>query len=162
MASITGNESPALTGRFILRAKGAFAMCHRLYGAASVLALSVLGLQTVSPAFAAPPLPAPEPSFMGIRLLASFREVLKRFGQPQEIQIGEPYIPGTGAPQVTTPGSGGLAMGGPAMGGSPYGVVSGGGPRMGMGMGMPASGGLPTFPTGRMGGGLRQDDDESE
>ena len=62
-------------------------------------------------ALAAPPTPAPENTLLGVRLLSSnFREVLSKFGQPQEIQTGSPTA-------TNQAGGGGPMMGGPMGGG---------------------------------------------
>ncbi|MCS6775907.1 MAG: hypothetical protein NZ557_05140, partial [Chthonomonadaceae bacterium] len=104
---------------------------------------------------------AMENSLLGVRLLQSYRVVLQKYGQPTRVYAfdqpcGLDYalnsrgLPTGGIKNVYDLGGAGGGTGPSlaASSGSPYGVVSGGGPRMGMGMGMPASGGLPTFPTG--------------
>ena len=110
----------------------------------STVALSLL----TSFSLAAPPLPAAESTLLNIKLLAPFSAVLKQYGQPDEIQLGEPGVPTQGQPtgQVASGG----ARGG--MGGGMPGSMGGGMPGSMGGGGMPASmrgGGMP----GSMGGG---------
>lgn len=113
------------------------------------------------PAAAAPPTPRPETSLLGIHLLAPYVAVLRKFGQPSEIQVGQPTVtsqaqgsagaPG-GLPGMGSPGLGMPGLGLPGMGGRPMGPPGMGAPglpgfaRKGMGMGMPGTmGGPPKF-----------------
>src|SRR5207302_5329325 len=81
-----------------------------------------------------------ENSLLGITLLrSSFRDVLRKFGRPNEIQAGGPFLPSEGAPTGAAPKpSGGFR------GSSGYPGASGGGP--------PGSGG-PAAAAGAAGGG---------
>lgn len=90
-----------------------------------------------------------EDSLLGIHLISStYRDVLKKYGQPNEIQAGGPFLP-TPPPDVAAANKGG-GMGGP-MGGMGKGPMMGGpgGPMSG-GMGGPMSGG--PMGSGGMGG----------
>ena len=137
-----------------------------------VLALGVVATLASTVAFAAPPLPKQENSLLGIRLLGTYKDVLKKFGQPHEIQIGAPQAPAEGQTATASAGraggggmmgqAGGMAAmmgqmrGGPTAGG---GGIPGGPPAsmmgqmMGAGRGAPTGGGgLPGFAQGRAGG----------
>ena len=70
-----------------------------------------------------------ENAFLGIKLFSKFSDVLKKFGQPSEIQVGEAYIS-----EMATEGTGTAAAGGGNNGGLPgfggsggYGPPGGGG-----------------------------------
>ncbi len=130
------------------------------------LLLGALCVLIAPAAHAQQPTPAPETSLLGVPLLASFRVVLKKFGQPNEIQVGVPYntvqppqtsttgqrsglpgMPGMGGPGMGYPGMPG--MGGPGMG---YPGMPGAMGRKGGMPGMPGMGGpgmgYPGMPTG--------------
>jgi hypothetical protein len=86
----------------------------------------------------------PELSLLGIRLLGTFSDVLRKFGQPNEIQPGEPVVTGQGQ-GTAAPGmmGGGRPGGYPGMSGGP-GMMGGGRPGM---TGSPGSmGGRPGLP----------------
>ena len=106
-----------------------------LCGVATTGALLLLASGGV---LASPGTPAPENSLMGVALMANYRAVLHKFGQPQEIQVGG----GNGARIGGM--AGGMAGGPPGFPGAPGGMrgmmpgMAGGGP--------PA--GLPGFPGG--------------
>jgi hypothetical protein len=90
---------------------------------------------------AAPPTPRPETSLLGIHLMAPFSAVLRRFGQPTEIQVGAPQVSPQAQGNTTgynAPGNvpyGGGKEGQGMMGGPPYGM--GGAGQYGRGMGRP-------------------------
>jgi hypothetical protein len=122
---------------------------HVAGGTVAVIAALTLA---VTGAEAAPPLPQPENSLLGIHLMSRFSDVLSKFGQPTDIQVGSPVAPT--APDTAAPGMGGAngPMGGaPGMGrmggmpGMPGGMMGrmGGAP-----MGMSGPGGLPGFAGG--------------
>ena len=116
-----------------------------------------------------------ETSLLGVTLLkSSYRDVLRRFGRPDEIQAGGPFMPSEGAPASrgsggpagggkTTSKSGFLGKGGTGTAGSGSagkggGMMQGlgGGMMQGMGGGMmqgKGGGGLPGFDLPAMGGG---------
>ena len=112
-------------------------------------------------AFARPGLPAPEYGLLGIHLNSTFQQVLHKFGQPGEIQAGQPQLPSQGQPTVQTTNTGvgapGFGVGPPTAGGGMFGMtkpmggtmgsLGAGGPRGGMG----AAGGL-SGPMTRPGG----------
>lgn len=127
--------------------------------------LGVTAVLSTSSAFAAPPLPKPEKSLLGIQLLSTFKDVMKRYGQPNEIQVGSPALPnqvpqnaGAGA-TGGMPGMYGGMMGGPGgmMGAGRRGMMGGPGGMMGGPSGMMGGGGLPGFAGGRkeQGGGFQ-------
>ena len=100
----------------------------RVSGAvAAATAFGVIG----AAAAVAQPSSKSETSLLGVTLLkSSYRDVLKRFGRPDEIQAGGPYVPSEGAPSSHAPtgGGGGQAMmGGPGMPGMSGGPGGGGG-----------------------------------
>lgn len=108
-------------------------------------------------ALGAPPTPRPERSLMGIPLLAPYSVVLRKLGQPSEIQVGIPYLSAQAFPAQSTQNAGGPsgytqgpplpgfsgpgAAGGPAYG--PY-----GGPGAPSGMSSSPYGGMPGMPPG--------------
>lgn len=124
----------------------------RIGGAVAVGTLFAL---TTAPSLAQAP---QENSLLGIRLMSPFSSVLRKYGQPNEIQIGAPTLPAQAFP--ATPGAagrpglqGGLPgmRGGPGMMGGPggyRGMMPGGMPPS---MGPPGMMGAPGMP-GRMGG----------
>ncbi len=96
-----------------------------------------------------------ENSFLGIRLYGKFSDVLRRFGQPSEIQVGDPFISevateGTGA-TGTAGGSNNGLPGFPNRGGGPPGGGGGYGPYSGPPSGGGSRGGY--SPSGGGGGG---------
>jgi len=120
-----------------------------------------------------------EVSLLGVRLMANFSDVMRKFGQPNEIQVGEPTVSGTGQTVGAGPRMGGMMggpggmMGGPGMmmrggggsmpgpmmrsgGSSMPGIMMGGSgssfPGGGMPGGMMGSGGGSSFPGGGMSG----------
>src|SRR5579871_4526084 len=101
----------------------------------------------------------PENTLLGIQLLKSnYRDVLRKYGQPSEIQAGGPFLPTppAGMKQNTTGGFGGPGM--PGMGGGMPGSGGGMGMPGGKGMGgpaMPGSGGGMGMPGGGGGGGKK-------
>ncbi len=128
-----------------------------------IAGLALIGSTLLASPFAdaATPLPKPEKSLLGIRLMSTFKDVLKKFGQPDEIQIGSPAVPekadlNAGQVASTPSGFGGMAApGGGMMGGR--GAM--GGPRMGggsMGVMMPGASG------GGMSGGATTDEPTGE
>jgi len=121
---------------------------------------------------ASPGTPAPENSLMGVPLMANYREVLHKYGQPQEIQVGggsgvpaggmggaqsgpsgmRGMMPGMGGPagmRGMIPGAGGPPAGLPGFPGGAGGMAGGKfgmmGARPGMG-GPPGAGGPPGMP----------------
>jgi hypothetical protein len=86
--------------------------------------VTVLGAamaMAVSSAHAAPALRAPEKSLLGISLLGRYSDVLRKFGQPNEIQVGSPAPPAQAAGNAAAGVAGSGMMGGPPpsmMGGS--------------------------------------------
>jgi len=94
-----------------------------------------------------------ERTLAGVRLNASSRTVLSKFGNPNEIYIGDigVRIPGTGAQQGGGMGMGedGGMAGGPGMMGGMGGMMSSSGPSMG---GMSGGSGSMGAPAGMMGG----------
>ena len=99
--------------------------------AGSVLALGTLLTLAGSTASTAQNARRPENSLLGFTLLRNtYRDVLKRYGRPDEIQAGGPYVPVEGAPGAARPS-----------GGAPKGGMMGGGPGMPgmMGMGGPGA-----------------------
>jgi hypothetical protein len=114
----------------------------RIGGAVAVGTLLAL---TVTPSLAQAP---QENSLLGIRLMSPFSSVLRKYGQPNEIQIGAPTLPAQAFP--ATPGAagrpglqGGLPgmRGGPGMAGAPNDPE-----------GVTGYGGLPGFAGGRPAG----------
>jgi hypothetical protein len=82
-------------------------MTHRLCGIGGWAAAgAVLALAAGRAIASAPALPAPEDSLLGVRLMATFRDVLKKYGEPQEIQVGGahnvPTMNGPGTSQLST------------------------------------------------------------
>ena len=141
-----------------------------------IAGLTLIGSTLLASPFAdaATPLPKPEKSLLGIRLMSNFKDVLKKFGQPDEIQIGSPAVPqkavsNMGQLAAAAPsGFGGMAGGGMGaprmggmMGGGKMGAMSGGmGGSMGMMSGsmggaprMSGMGSMPGMMGGSMGGG---------
>lgn len=130
-------------------------------GFGAFLSIATLPIQAAQPAIHT------EDSLLGIRLLDSYKSVLKKYGQPAEIQVGNPLAPEAdaagpgggpgGMPGLPGSGGGGIPgsygmPGGP--GGMPgsYGAPTGGG--IPGSYGTPGSGGLPGFggPAGGKGG----------
>lgn len=98
-----------------------------------------------------------ENAFLGVKLFSKFSDVLRKFGQPSEIQVGEAYIS-----EMATEGTGAAPAGGGNTGGLPgfgapggYSPPGGGGGRQG---GPPSGYGPPGgySPPGGGGGGGRQ------
>jgi hypothetical protein len=103
--------------------------------------------------------PPPEKSLLGVRLLASYKDVLAKFGQPNEIQVGDPTVSGQGQLAATggaSSGSGGYpGLGLPGMSGGPMGGGKGmSGMPMGMGSGMPPGMAGRSMGGGPMGSGM--------
>ncbi len=131
-----------------------------LRAAAAGALLALIGAQ----AQAAPPTPRPERSLVGVSLSASFSDVLRKFGQPTEIQVGNPVVSAAAQPggaQGGGMGMGSMAGGPSGMSGSMPGMPSGIPPSMmgnyqaamqGSGR-MPGGAGLPGFAGGKEGGG---------
>lgn len=121
--------------------------------------LGVATLFAASSALAAPPLPKPENSLLGVQLLSTYKNVMKRYGQPHEIQVGSPALPSQ-VPQNSGGASAGMSG---MMGGMPGGMMGGmmGAGRRGMlggPGGMMGGGALPGFAGGgkdQEGGGRR-------
>jgi hypothetical protein len=92
-------------------------MQTQVHRGGSVLAIgALLAVASSGPSIAKGAHP-PETTLLGITLLkSSYRDVLKRYGRPDEIQAGGPYVPSEGEPSAA-PARGG--MGGPMMGGAP-------------------------------------------
>ncbi|HLJ55514.1 MAG TPA: hypothetical protein VKT77_10790, partial [Chthonomonadaceae bacterium] len=104
----------------------------RLTRTAAVPAFGVLfALSAALPALAQPT--PHENSLLGITLLrSSYRDVLHKFGRPDEIQAGGPFVPGASSGKGTNstgfPGRGGTGAaspGGPGMGGMAGGPMAG-------------------------------------
>ncbi len=100
----------------------------------SLSAVSLAGLLAGPRAQAAPPLRAPEDTLLGVKLMSRFSDVLRKYGQPNEIQVGSPTLP-TQSPAGATGGGTGSAAA-PSTGGAP-GMSGGYG---GYGAGRPTSG----------------------
>jgi hypothetical protein len=92
-----------------------------------------------------------ERSLLGVSLLADHREVLRRFGQPSEIQVGSPALPAkfsVGGATASASGSAAMSGGGasalmpPGMGARGPGGVPGMGMPPGMGGGTSPMGGM--------------------
>jgi len=90
----------------------------------------------------------PESTLLGIRLLKStYRDVMQKYGQPDEIQAGGPFAPTPPAYAANQTASGGMGAG---MMGGPRGMMPGG---PGMGGSGGKMGGLPMAAGGAGGGG---------
>ncbi len=111
-----------------------------LLGAAAIL--------SVCDVHAAPPLPRPEKSLLGVHLLSTFKDVMKKYGQPNEIQVGSPALPS----QVPQNAAGSSNTGMPGMFGGMPGGMAGGMPGMPGGM-MGGRRGMMGGPSGMMGAG---------
>jgi hypothetical protein len=114
------------------------------FGRASVVIAATAALSVMGGAAAmAQSASKSESSLLGVTLLkSSYRDVLKRFGRPDEIQAGGPFVPSEGAPSNRAAsgqsGARGGGMMGP-MGGGPMGGSMGG--SMGP-MGVPGMSGM--------------------
>lgn len=104
-------------------------MLNRRTHVGSVLAAGVALLAAGGACAAPPPLHVPENGLLGIRLMDTYRDVLRKYGQPNEVQISGPGMPGTvasaapgaaGGPGGGAPG----APGAPVYGGPNYGPGS--------------------------------------
>ena len=99
--------------------------------ARSVLALGALLTMAGSAVSLAQSAPPTEHSLLGVTLLkSSYRDVMKKFGRPDEIQAGGPFVPSEGNPAGAQPSSG------PRGGGGMMGGMAGGYPGMMGGQGM--------------------------
>lgn len=97
----------------------------------------------------------PENTLFGIKLITStYRDVLKKFGPPQEIQAGGPFLPDEGAPvgQAAAGGAPGSGGGFGGSGGAPGGAAGGGGKSTSKN-GFPGKGGSSAAAPGGSGGG---------
>jgi hypothetical protein len=115
--------------------------------------IAAVGLLTAMASFGAlaqtPDTVRPETSLLGVHLLATYNDVLSKFGQPNEIQVGDPTVSGQGqlpANSGASSGTGFPGMGG--KGGGMPGMMPGG--MLGKGGGMP---GMPGMMPGGMSGG---------
>jgi len=118
---------------------------YRAGVAAVVATLTTLAASSIQ---AAPPTPKPENSLLGIRLMARFSDVLQKFGQPTEIQVGAPSVSDK-AQGAAKPGGGGMPGMPGGMPGMPSGMPGG---MPGMPSSMPGGGGMPGMRPG--GGGM--------
>ena len=109
-------------------------MQTRIMRARGIAAVGLLTALASFGALAQTPDTHPETSLLGVRLLASFNDVLSKFGQPNEIQVGDPIVSGQG--QLAPTGGASSGGGFPGMPGG-----RGGFPGMGGGM-MPGKGGM--------------------
>lgn len=105
-------------------------MSFRFGRAVGLSAVSGFLVTLAATAFAGQETRVPENSLVGITLLkSSYRDVLRRFGRPDEIQAGGPYLPNSGVADTARPSGGGegggaIAPGGGKLGG---GAIGGGG-----------------------------------
>jgi hypothetical protein len=117
-------------------------MRRSLCGAIGLVAVGLLTL-TAAPSNAA----TPEHGLLGIKLFNKYSDVLRKYGQPNRIEIGAATGGVSDGGGMAGPGGGGM-ISGPAMGGSMAGAASmpgGGTSKMAamMGGGGPGMGGLP-------------------
>src|SRR5579871_3433044 len=132
--------------------RGSLTMQIRTMRARGTAAIGLLTALAASGACAQTPnTPHLEASLLGIRLLANYNDVLHKFGQPNEIQIGDPTVSGQGVAAAPNGASGGL----PGMGGPPMGMMGRGmgGAPMGM-SGAPMSSSMPMGMRPGMPGGI--------
>jgi len=121
-------------------------MRRSLCGAIGLVAVGLLTL-TAAPSRAE----AAEHGLLGIRLFNKYSDVLKKYGQPNRIEIGAATGGVSGGGAAAGPGGGGGMMGGPAMMGggssssSMMAMMGGGGSGKMAGM-MGGGGGMPSIP----------------